>query len=290
MTIVNEILNILFLYKINKISKLKFNKMEQFNEYIENLKNKIVNNKFENLTDYDREIIRNIILNYNYPKKLKKPAIKLYKHTDIDNLLFCAVNLLTVTLEKSFVYREINGCFLVSEGSYYSLTNEMRYHEKDAIPHEFLHMSSRTLKTDKNLKTGFANYKNKKCFAQGLNEGCTEMLSRKIFFNENYNGNSYTTKVYAIRLLELLYDNITEMERDYLRADFESFKNTFLNYGSESELEKIIYALDFPEWHLTYEEKIGLIMYIKNIVNRKQGAEEKTKNIVNEFKTKVRKL
>lgn len=289
MILINELLNILFLYKSNKTSEIKFHDIHSFKIYIEKLKIKMNEEKNIDLTDNDRKIIKDIILYYNYPIKLKKPAYKLYKYTNIDNLIICAINLLTITIENSFTYRKINDSFLVSDGIYYSDVNKIRYRNKDAIPHEFLHMSSNMPSLKGISKLGFSTFQNGKIYAQGLNEGYTEMLSRRIYFNENYNGRAYTTKVYALRLLELLYDKKEEMEKDYLKANFSNLKKTFLKFGTISELDKIIYALDIPEWDLSKEEKIELLAFIKKIIKRKEEREE-TELIIDEFKaiTKVK--
>lgn len=287
MILINELLNTFFLYKNNKSSKLIFQNIDSFNQYMKSIKSKIFEEDFKNLTDNDRKIIENIILYYNYPRILKKTAVKLYKYTDIDNLIFCALNLLTITIENSFTCRKINGNFLVSDGTYCTEINKIRYRNKEAIPHEFLHMAS-SMPINKNIsKIGFGIFQNGKYYAQGLNEGYTEMLSRRIFFNENYNGNAYTTKVYALRLLELLYENKKEMEKDYLNANINNFKKIFLNFGSKSELEKIIYALDIPEWELTGEEKIELLNYVKKIIKRKEEKEE-IELIADEFKSIIK--
>ena len=158
MELLTNILNYMFIHTNNKENNKKFQNIEEFNSYIKRLIEFMNSHPdydfFSNLTDEDKSLIKNIIFNYGYPRKLRKYALRLYDYTDIENLLFCALNLCSIELERSFQYKQINGSFIVSDGCYYSKLNKMRYHTKTAIPHEFMHMSSRSIITkDDNLNT-----------------------------------------------------------------------------------------------------------------------------------------
>ncbi|MBR3897848.1 MAG: hypothetical protein IKJ43_01030 [Bacilli bacterium] len=273
MELLTNILNYMFIHTNNKENNKKFQNIEEFNSYIKRLIEFMNSHPdydfFSNLTDEDKSLIKNIIFNYGYPRKLRKYALRLYDYTDIENLLFCALNLCSIELERSFQYKQINGSFIVSDGCYYSKLNKMRYHTKTAIPHEFMHMSSRSIITkDDNLRVGFGRASKERQKFVGINEGYTEMISRRIFFDEDYDGHSYTTNVFAMRLFELLYDNRQEMEKDYLRADYESLKNHFLKFGTEEEFLYLASLLEVYEWETKPTEKKIVLKFIKEIIKR----------------------
>ena len=185
------------------------------------------------------DFVQSILLEGEYPKQLKHLVKILSEYTDKDNLYNLAVNLTSVKLERKnpFVWLVLNNSY----GTYDSRNNIITYFNKASIPHELLHLAS----TVDGSYSGFNVLKHGVNFANGLNEGYTEMLSQRIFFDELFTKSAYKTDVYLLRIFELLYDEPKEMERAYFNADYENPIRTFLKYGSLDEYKFLMKNLDY---------------------------------------------
>ncbi len=226
------------------------------------------------------EFIDKVILSGNYPKVLNDFVRTLYKKVEKDNLYNLATNLRTVKLERinPFVWLVAD----YSYGTYDSLKNVITYFNKNSIPHELLHLSS----TANNSYSGFNVIKGGINFANGFNEGYTEMLAQKIFFNSVFTNSAYKTNVYLLRLFELLYDDPKELETAYFNADFENPIKKFLKYGSIEEFKFLIKHLDYfaktSIWN--DEENIIFELLIDKIEKTKEKQRVKKANdIYNEY-------
>ena len=206
---------------------------------------------YPELDDWCKNYIRNFILYDDYPRILKPYAKKLLEHTDINNLAICYENLRNVSVRKNRGislkgYNHISDS-LRSDGYYSFDDNFISYRSKNSIGHLFLLMASspRQLNTDSIVYNGFSYTVNNNLCYKGLNSGYTELLSNRIFNNENYDTNSYRINVYLLLLFELLYENKSDMEREYLHANYQGPISTFRKYGSVEEYFHLLNYLDY---------------------------------------------
>jgi len=257
--------------------KLNLDKIQGFKNKIINFNPDALNDYFNNIPCEDIEIMEDIILYYNYPRVLKKSALKLYKYLEPSNLVFCASNLLDITLIKKTLYGvDSQGYTFRISAAYLSKENSIIYKKNKDIYHEFIHMSSRSpLK----CKNGFHAYDNG-IYTTGLNEGYTELLSRRIFFDNDYNTSSYKFYVDFMLLFENLYDNYKDMESDYFKGNYDSLKDAFLKYGTEEEYYHIIATLSKEYWLLTEDEKDKLLCLMKDIISRKNYQKKQEKKCI----------
>lgn len=226
------------------------------------------------------EFIDKVILSGNYPKVLNDFVRILYKNVEKDNLYNLATNLRTVKLERinPFVWLVADHSY----GTYDSLKNVITYFNKNSIPHELLHLSS----TASNSYSGFNVIKGGINFANGFNEGYTEMLAQKIFFNSVFTNSAYKTNVYLLRLFELLYDDPKELETAYFNADFENPIKNFLKYGSIEEFKFLIKHLDYFAETSIWNDEENIIFEL--LIDKIEKTEEKQKvkkanDIYNEY-------
>lgn len=231
-------------------------KFEQTRSYYKNV-NEVIKDNLKTdkeysvdyiLTEEAKEKIKNFILNEDYNNYLKSLAIKLYEYTEIDNLLNCYNNLKNIKIIKDDKFKEkrfsLQDHFIT--GIYDPYTNTISYYDNDTISHEFLHMSSTPkIESDDYYTTGFKIYGGNIEFARGLNEGYTELLNRRIFYDDYNSDTAYKINVYLLRIFELLYDDYKTMERDYFISNYQSPIGNFIKYGSYDEFFKLTTYLDY---------------------------------------------
>lgn len=199
--------------------------------------------------------MENIINSGDYPEELKPSMQKLYEYTDIENLMLCAYNLKNVKVNRSSKYKIGILDFILGwkendkiTGEYDPSENLIEYYYKTTLPHELLHMAStNNIKFDDGIYySGFRYSVGEMTFGRGLNEGYTELLTRRIFHDEDYDSDTvYKLNVYLLRMFELLYDDYKEMEKDYLCANYQSPIGNFVKYGSIDEFFTLANYLDY---------------------------------------------
>lgn len=238
--------------------------------------------KLNNIENHESKIkfIKETISEGNYPQNLK-PFIKiLYNYADTKDLYRLAINLSNVKLKRINPFK-----WLISDGSYGTydpLNNIITYFNKNSIPHELLHLASTK---DTNI-SGFNFIKTGHNIGRGLNEGYTEMLSQRIFFQNNYTKSAYKTDVYLLRLFELLYDNPKEMEIAYLNANYESPIKQFLKYGTINEYKHLSKNLDyFATTDIWDNEEDSVFEFLINKVEKTKEKQKikKANNIYDEY-------
>ena len=222
----------------------------------------------------DELAIRNIILNEKYPEELIPLIDKLEEHLGIEFLLFCVLNIKTIKLvkDKKFKHKKFAFNLNYTTGAYIPEDNKILYYENETIPHEFIHMSSTPLlkMTKDEYYSGFRFDYGARAYQKGLNEGYTELLTRRIFYNENYNSDTaYKPIVYILRIFELLYADKKYMERDYFLANYQSPIGNFVKYGSVEEYFKLMKYLDyFANTAVFYNEDVKVFKFLKEIIER----------------------
>lgn len=217
--------------------------------------------------------INDYILYGDYPEELRDVSFKLAGYTDVKNLVNCYYNLRSVSVFRDKKYKR--GIFNFGRpyigGRYCNSGNSIEYYYDNVLPHEFLHMSSTPLLlSDKySFQSGFKYGYGTNIMASGFNEGYTEMLSRRIYFDSNYNTTAYRINVYLLLIFELLYDNYRDMEKDYFYANYNSPIHYFTRYGSIEEFFKFLTYLDyFAFTDIKDNEDKEIFDFILNIINR----------------------
>ena len=270
--------------------QIYYDELRDYCEYINDFVMKRINCSDLNeipipqITEKEAIFIKQTFLNYPYPKKLKNLALKLYASTDFNNLLFCANNLRNVQVRRDFDLDRLNEMV----GTYDSKNNLIVYNDFESLPHEFLHLASApvTLNQQNADFSGFRYGTNDFSFGKGINEGYTEMLTRRIFFDENYNTPSYLTNVYAARLFELLYDDVKDMESDYFHANYQGPIAHFIKYGLIEEFFELSKHLDFLAVATAKDgEDIETLKFIKQIILRTEDSKKisDAEDIIDEY-------
>ena len=234
--------------------------------------------EYPQLSSNDLKQIKMIVFNEKHHKLIKPLLYKLYSYIGSENMLYCVVNIGDLKL----VRRKLQSndpkekmLFRMIDGVYNKLDNSIEYKHKSDISHELLHLAStKPTKYNTGKKSGFSYVKGKQKHLEGMNEGYTELLNRRIFFNEKYNTNSYRKKVYFMRLIELLYDDFKDMENDYFKANYKSFENHLLNYLTLEEFNKLLLTFDKMDFLINEDEVREIFKLLKDIVRRTDDNEK----------------
>lgn len=145
-------------------------------------------------------------------------------------------------INKNKIYSAIYINAFNTTGEYYMLDNKILLYNKDqdTLSHELLHLSScKTI--NENIYCGFKVIEGKKVYYRGLNEGFTELLNQKIF---GATPGSYEECVKICNILnDIVYDQ-QDIFNAYFLNNVDYIFDTFLQYGSESELWFTIDTLD----------------------------------------------
>lgn len=188
--------------------------------------------------------INQILNNISYPQELKDIIIKFKEYIDKENLIICLQRLNGVQINYINILHDIKKYlhnFVSSEGSYIPKDNTINiykiFDKKSVLAHEFLHMAS----TEDNQNSGFCTCLEDIWIGNGLDEGYTELLNKRIFKNKKI---SYSYNVEIIELLELFFDNPKDMEYAYFHNNIYIVYQTFLKYGTKEEFFKLIQTLD----------------------------------------------
>jgi len=287
-------------------------------DYIKNINNVLANfyeNRNEepklnlaNNTNTNFKILIEEILKDNYfPLEFRKCINIFLNTTETQNLFLCYNNLKNIKLEKkkhhllAFFDKDKN-----ITGSYYPSENKIVYSNDDSLFHEILHMSSSIKRKkiwDDNTSSivtfsGFERVYADTVQFRGFNEGYTELLNRRKFFEKNYNTDCYIINIYTLRLLELLLENKKDFETAYFNNDIEFIYDSFKQYGNNKEFFEIIKYLDLCTYNgLNIYNLQNTITLAQNIVKRTNDRNkiENSEIIVDEFyknnpKIKTKKL
>ena len=194
-------------------------------------------------------------------------------NNETENLLNCYLNIRNVKVNKEEKYKlkrfSLKDQYIA--GVYDAAINTISYYYDDTLSHEFLHMcSTPNIESDDYYTTGFKIMGGDIEYARGMNEGYTDLLNRRIFFNEDYNTDtSYKINVYLLRIFELLYDDYKTMERDYFISNYQSPIGNFMKYGSIDEFFKFTTYLDwFAFTEVIDDEDKEIFDLLKKVVKR----------------------
>lgn len=169
------------------------------------------------------------------------------------NCFYNNINTLRVSDSVKSISDIINMISL--SGVYYNEENSIvlyRNNRRATLYHELFHMASSYLDGD-NFFSGFSycNSNSKdmsKDFGDGINEGYTELLTRRYFGNVEHIESDYDYQVLIVSLLEEIVTRDV-MERLYLTADFQGLMVILKKYMYEDEIFLFVKNMDFVLEH-----------------------------------------
>lgn len=194
-------------------------------------------------------------------------------------------------------------------GIYYNQDNSIKLYKKNkraTLYHELFHMASSYVDNN-NMFSGFS-YSNQnddsKDFGDGLNEGYTDLLTKRYFGNVEVFESDYDFEILIASFIEEIVGKDV-MEKLYLTADFQGLMGILKRYAYEDEIRIFIKDLDFV---LKYndEDKLNkknikiLNEVIKNIseflvrtnyrkVSMMDVSDDVKKRLINSFNRKIDK-
>ena len=170
------------------------------------------------------------------PNEIEDLVIKIEKNIPKKNLYNLYNNLKNVQVKK-----DVSLLLLGIKGKYNSKQNTLSYSLSNYIEHELIHLASSYYNKEKNFwHSGFINYSSKIFFAKALNEGYTDLITRRIF---NKKTKFYDEEVRLVEFIELLFDN-TKLQTYYFNNDITAFINTMCKYMNKEEALSFIVSFD----------------------------------------------
>lgn len=151
-------------------------------------------------------------------------------------------------------------------GQYYPETKEIVIYKgakETTIYHELFHMASSTYKKGKSYSGFHQEYLlDHVSLGKGLNEGYTELLSRRFFSHYSYVPDAYEYQVFIAEKLEQIIGE-EKMQSLYLNSNLKGLIDNLKQYVSEEEIMKFISNTDFIVNHMD-DKKLQL--FIKNMI------------------------
>lgn len=195
-----------------------------------------------------KEDIRNI-KNKKLGNELIKFRKKLYQKVNNENLSLLNNNLISLKVKIRYLAPEIV-TLKVAAGKYNIVKNKitiLNQLKNLAINHELFHMA--TTFYDKKLKIGFCGFQQilfykKESFGKGLNEGYTQLISRR-YFNETNECviDGYEVCMHFAEKLEEIVDK-DRMETFYFNADLMGLYKYLTKFDEGSNVATFIAILD----------------------------------------------
>lgn len=182
------------------------------------------------------------------------------------NCFYNNINSLKVNDSVENIFDVVNMISL--SGAYFNEENSISLYKNNkraTLFHELFHMASSRLE-GQNFFSGFSYSHHTdalKDFGDGLNEGYTELLTKRYFGNVEHIELDYD---YQVLIASLLEDIVTRdvMERLYLTADFQGLVGVLKKYSYEDEILLFVNNMDFVLEH-GFDE--GLTLNNKRILN-----------------------
>lgn len=239
----NSIDNLIADIASNTLSRKKVNRKKiEPKKYIILTKPKITTTKIKNT---DIETSRQKVLG----PELIKFRKKLYKHFKGNDLMLLNNNFKTLKIKikylapETLLLRFVSGRYILKRNKIMILNNQ----KNNSTNHEFFHMASSYY--DKEADIGFCGflqiiYFKKHALGAGLNEGYTELLTKRYFPNQSmYSCYSYKICEFFAEQLEKIVGK-ERMETYYLNADLFGLYKYLLNFDDGQNIITLIAMLD----------------------------------------------
>ncbi|HPF83314.1 MAG TPA: hypothetical protein PLV83_04040 [Bacilli bacterium] len=218
--------------KVNKTNKYKLNKISEYDGKLI-VNSEYLNGVIKNISSYNSKII-------DEEKKILLPFIEeISKSIKEEDLKTMYNNISTVKISKE----KVLPIFSFDAGCYYYKENEINYTEKNAIGHEFLHLSSSIYDKDNDIiLLGFEQIKDDFSIGTGLNEGYTELLASRFYRNGIID--SYKNEASLASLLEMFFDKKEDMYHLYFNSNLPGLITYLEKYIDREEIIKMIIEID----------------------------------------------
>ena len=256
------------------LKTLKLNKLRHLDAY-----NIIDNFLVQDKPSYSSiDNIDEILEKLSYPSELKEIIITFKNYIDPINFETCINKLNNLKINYFDLIHDIKKYlqnFCENEGIYIPKENTIDiykvFDKKNVLTHEFLHMAS----TGKNQTSGFCTNLDDIWIGNGLDEGYTELLNKKIFKNKKI---SYIYNVEIVELLELFFDKPKDMEYAYFHNNIFIVYQTFLKYGTKEEFLSLLQILDnLIETNIPIYKKVTVIKTKINLYTILKRSQNKDK-------------
>ncbi|MDD2180964.1 MAG: hypothetical protein PHW32_01190 [Bacilli bacterium] len=198
------------------------------------INNKKIISNFDNIKIGKRENIKNT---NNIPIELEGLVNTLENNINKKNLNNLYNNLQSIQVNKNFKM-----LLMGISGKYNSEKNTIDYSIDGSIEHEFIHMASSHWDNEEDIKqSGFVNYAGRLTYGKALNEGYTDLVTRRLFDKTT---RFYDDEVRITQFLELLLGS-KNMEKYYFNNNLPSLLNHLSNYMDKEDAIKFITTLDY---------------------------------------------
>lgn len=172
----------------------------------------------------------------NIPKEYKDIVDTFENHVDINNL-----NNLYNNIQNIKINRDIKLLLLGIGGKYSTEKNSINYSLERFRFHELMHMASTYFDEEQKInQTGFVHYLDKLSCGKALNEGYTDLMTRRIFKEKT---KFYNSEVRLAMFIELLIGK-ESMQKYYFNNDFVGFINHLSKFIGREESLKFITISD----------------------------------------------
>lgn len=240
---ITALVGVVSVYAINT-GKIKYKIKKEYDKKVIIGKAPIlISNDSKDIFDFrtlDKEVVQDF---KTFVLRLAKQPIfnKAVFFNNVKNLKFETVDF----SKRNFFRKLVLKSTASSRGCYYSYNNFVKIskdYDRSTLFHELFHVASRILE-DKKLYNGFRQKNN---VGIGLNEGYTEHMVKKYFFDYKDVRDSYS--YFLEREISLIIELIVGeqfMEKCYFNADLLSLTLELEKYNEKDNIYKFIGDLDF---------------------------------------------
>jgi hypothetical protein len=171
------------------------------------------------------------------PDEIKKDIALIKEKVNNENLYNLYNNLTNIKIKN-----DLSLLLKLIKGKYNSKTNTITYTTINSRFHELMHLASSCYDEKNNIwLSGFINYNNKPIYGKALNEGYTELITRRVF---NKKTAFYNEEVKIVSFFELLFDK-NALESHYFNNDIYSFINHIDSYIGKENAIKLLLQFDY---------------------------------------------
>jgi len=218
--------------------------------------------KYEECFIFDSNLIiakiNNLKIKNNFSDEQLIPLLEKLKQCVLKSdlkIIYSKLENLKIKYQKTLRFIGIKGEYSVKE-------NELRYSSLDSFGHELLHIASSIYDEESDIKlSGFRQFNEKVAIGTFLNEGYTELLASRIFYDNKIL--QYEKSVRIAEILECFFDDPKDMMHLYFNCNLPGFIKHMEKYTSRNEIINLILEIDKIEFHSNLIGPFKNIDYIR---------------------------